>query len=295
MTPRGALSPDDLDPAGGSAVVRLLRRPQVLLPIAVVVGMLALAFGLQPGGDEPVKSKAAAPSIALAASATPAPSPTGTTTAATTTVAAKVTQNVQSGDNRQGGTGTLTADVAGARSTPAGTTTVEADLSRESTQCGSIQEQSVAISVEQTISGVGLRATRAAVYPIAYLRCMFLASGSRDAVSLASSLGKAERDGGATHAAVLDLWIANSGRDFGQVNLKTASIAAAGQVFPPLATLGGRGEVVVSSGEGRTVSLVVALKSSLGPNTGPMTLTVEPPLVGGKQTAGKYQLFLPTP
>ncbi|MFN0145131.1 MAG: hypothetical protein ACKVT1_01360 [Dehalococcoidia bacterium] len=289
MTPRGPLSPDDLGPAGQSTIARLVRRPQVVLPIVVVAGMLAVAFGLQPGSAAPPASKAAAPSIATAQAATqtPVPSPSPSATAAGKTV--------QSGDNRQADTGTVTAEVAGARSTPADAETDAIDLSRETTQCGSIQEQSVAISVEQTISGVGVRATRAAVYPIAYLRCMFMASGSRDAVSLAASLGRAERDGEATHAAVLDLWIANSGRDFGQVNLKTASIAAAGQAFPPLATLGGRGEVVVSSGEGRTVSLIVALKNALGPNTGPMTLTIEPPLVGGKQMAGKYQLFLPTP
>ena len=262
-----------------------------MLPVAVVAGMLVIAFALQPGGEAPAKSRAAAPSVGTTApaSATAAPSPSPSVTASP-----KTTPPVQSGDNRQTGTGTVTADVAGVRAT-ATDAALQADLSHESTQCGSIQEQSVAVSVEQTISGVGLRATRAAVYPIAYLRCMFMASGSRDAVSLASSLGKAEREGGATHAAVLDLWIANSGKEFGQLNLKTASIAAAGQTFAPLATLGGRGEVVVSSGEGRTVSLVVALKSALGPNTGPMTLTVEAPLVGGKQTAGKYQLFLPTP
>ena len=57
----------------------------------------------------------------------------------------------------------------------------------------------------------------------------------------------------------------------------------------------GRGEVVVSSGEGRSVTLVVTLANAVGGTTGPMTLTVDAPLSGGQQTAGKYQLFLPTP
>jgi hypothetical protein len=98
-----------------------------------------------------------------------------------------------------------------------------------------------------------------------------------------------------THAILIDLWITNAGRDFGQVTLKDAQLAAAGQLFSPLATLGGRADVVVASGQGRNVTLVVAIKNSLGPTTGPVTLTIGSPLFGGQPTAGKYSLFLPTP
>jgi hypothetical protein len=184
-----------------------------------------------------------------------------------------------------------TDEVAGARSTP--TTAPEADLSRESTQCGTIQETSVALSVEQVLQGVSVRVTRGTVYPVDYFRCILMATGGREAISLAGSISKAQRDG-ATHAVLVDLWITNAARDFAQVNLKTAQLAAAGQAFAPLATLGGRSEVVVSSGQGRNVTLVVTLANKLE-TTGPVTLTIDAPLAGGKQTPGKYQLFLPTP
>lgn len=107
-------------------------------------------------------------------------------------------------------------------------------------------------------------------------------------------VSKAEREG-MTHAVLIDLWITNSSREFGQVNLRTAVISAAGQVFSPLATLGGRSEVVVSGGQGRNVTLVAAVKNTIGSGTGPITVSIDAPLAGGKQTAGKYQLFLPTP
>lgn len=303
MHPRNPLSPDDLGYAvTENPVVRLLRRPQVLLPVVVVIGMLLFAVALQPGGDDQPTAKQAGVAVATApagvptAAATPSPSATrpGSTPAAHAAASSTASTGVAAADPRQLANGTVTADVAGARATPSAQAE-EQDLTQESTQCGVIQESSITVTVEQSISGVGVRATRVAVYPVAYLRCMLMATGGREAVSLASSLGKSERDGGATHAVLLDLWIANAGREFGQVNLKTASIAAAGQSFQPLASLGGRGEVVVSSGEGRTVTLAFTLKSTLGPKTGPMTLTVDAPLLGGKQLAGKYQLFLPTP
>jgi len=75
----------------------------------------------------------------------------------------------------------------------------------------------------------------------------------------------------------------------------TASLAAAGASSGPLANLGGRSEVVVSSGQGRAVTLVITVKNTVGANTGPMTLTLDGPMASGKQVAGKYQLFLPTP
>jgi hypothetical protein len=72
-------------------------------------------------------------------------------------------------------------------------------------------------------------------------------------------------------------------------------VAAAGQSFSPIATLGGRSEVVVSSGQGRNVTLVVAIRNTVGATAGPVTLVIEAPLSGGTPVAGKYQLFLPTP
>ena len=98
-----------------------------------------------------------------------------------------------------------------------------------------------------------------------------------------------------TTILLVDLWIANSSRQFGQVNLRTAQVAAAGQAFSPIATLGGRSEVVVSSGQGRNVTLVIAVRNTVGATPGPVTLVVEAPLSGGTPVAGKYQLFLPTP
>jgi hypothetical protein len=89
--------------------------------------------------------------------------------------------------------------------------------------------------------------------------------------------------------------MANSSKQFGQINVRNATVAAAGQTFSPLATLGGRSEVVISSGQGRNLSLVVAITNTIGETTGPVTLLVEGPLLAGAQVPGKYQLFLPTP
>jgi hypothetical protein len=207
---------------------------------------------------------------------------------------------VQNQQAQQGGTTTgsqtATSDVAGVRGTPTVTATpqVQPDLSRQSTQCGAMQETSVALAIEQTINGVSVKATKSSTYPIEYFRCILMATGTQEAFSLAASVGKAQ-SAGMTHTVLIDLWITNAGKDFGQLTLKDAQLAAAGQVFSPLATLGGRADVVVSSGQGRTVTLVVAIKNSAGPTTGPVTLTIGAPLFGGQPTAGKYSLFLPTP
>jgi len=139
-----------------------------------------------------------------------------------------------------------------------------------------------------------VRATNAAIYPIDYFSCILMATGGPDATNLAVSLQRTQKSG-ATHAVLVDLWIANTSRDFGQVNLRTASLAAAGQVFTPTATLGGRSEVVISSGQARSVTLVVAITNTITDNVGPVTLSIDAPLWGGKPTPGKYQLFLPTP
>lgn len=267
-----------------------------MLPGLVVLGMLGLAFGLQPGGG-PTASSAAddtnnlpAVQTTPTAVATPTTAPTKGPTKPAATAGASSTAGVGAG----GPGASPTGEVAGARSTPGASPTPEADLAREPTQCGSIQESSTPLAVEQVVSGVSVRATRAAVYPIEYFRCILMATGGKEAVALASLVTKAQREG-MTHAVLIDLWITNSSRDFGQVNLRTAAVATAGQTFSPLATLGGRAEVVVSGGQGRSVTVVAAVKNTVGTTTGPITLSLEAPLAGGKQTAGKYQLFLPTP
>jgi len=264
-----------------------VKKPQFLIPALVVFGVVVFAFGIQPSSGKTAASR----SPLLAAAPSPTAKPTDQPAISPSPEPAKspaTTGTVPAAAN------TTTADVAGVRGTPAPTSTVEQDLSHETTQCGTIQESSIAVNVQQALSGVSIAATRAAIYPVDYFRCILMATGGREALSLASSLSKAQQ-AGATHAVLMDLWITNAGRDFGQVNLKTASLAVAGQTFVPLATLGGRAEVVVSSGQGRNVTLVVGIKNGVGATTGPMTLTVDAPMTGGKQTAGKFQLFLPTP
>lgn len=264
-----------------SPLIAWLRKPQVLLPALVVVGMVVVAFGLQPGTGN--TKSADRPTLVALAPATPTGQPSPTTAKSPTVAATQLAT----------ATG-VTEAVAGVRGTPPASPTPEADLSHETTQCGSIQEQTVPLSVQQVLSGVAVAATRATIYPADYFRCILMATGGREAMALASAVSKAQRDG-ATHAILVDLWITNAGRDFAQLNLRSAWLAMAGQNFSPLATLGGRSEVVVSSGQGRNLTLVVTVKTGPGATTGPMTLTVEAPMAGGKQTPGKYQLFLPTP
>jgi hypothetical protein len=248
--------------------------------------MVAVAFGVQPGSGKTTDARAPSLAAAVTATASATASATAATAPATST---RVAANLSATPDVN-----TTADVAGVRATPAASISPEPDLSHETTQCGTIQESSIAVNVQQVLSGVSIAATRAAIYPGDYFRCILMATGGREALSLASSIARAQRDG-ATHVVLVDLWITNSGRDFGQVNLKPASLAVAGKTFAPLATLGGRSEVVVSSGQGRNVTLVIAITNGVGATTGPMTLTVDAPMVGGKQTAGKFQLFLPTP
>ena len=212
---------------------------------------------------------------------------------------ARIEANVGSGNAARGrqpdrGPGNRARAIGSAGSARATPTAADPTLARQATECGGIQEAAIDLSIGQTLNGVSIRATKAAVFPIAYFRCILMATGGNEAFSLASSVGKSERDG-ATHAVLVDLWITNSGKDFGQLNLKTAALAAAGQTFAPLATLGGRAEVVISGGQGRSVTVVFAVKDSVGASIGPVTLVADAPLVGGKKMAGKYQLFLPTP
>ena len=282
-----------------------LMQPKLLIPALLVLVVLGLAMGFTPGRGghgqtlaEALPSQTVRP--AAGASLTPLASPSAAPSAtkpgasvspvpANLTVSALATQNAHNGT---GGTSTTangsTNDVAGARATP------EATVSYMPTQCGGIQEVATQVNVEQTLNGVSVKATQAAVYPIEYLRCILTATGSRDSLAIAASLDKAAR-AGSTHGAVIDLWVTNSQKDFSQLNLKTALVAAAGQTFSPLATLNGRADLVVSGGQGRSVSLVVAMKNTLDTSMGPITLQIEAPMLGGKQLPGKYQLFLPTP
>ena len=270
-------------------LLQRLKKPQYALPAAIVVGMLALAFGVQPRTSGQAKDVSAIP-IERSSATVPA-LPSATPTAAATKAAA-----TPAGTAGQSASTTATSDVAGARSTPqvAPSSTVDPALQRQPTQCGALKESTSALAVEQAISGLSIKATKVAVYPIDYFRCILMATGGQEAYGLASSILKAE-DQGQTHIVLIDLWLANASKQFGQVNLRHATVAMAGQSFVPLATLGGRAEVVVSSGQGRTLSLVVAIKNSIGETTGPITLVVEGPLLGGNQVPGKYQLFLPTP
>ena len=286
--------------APGPMLPAWLKRPQVLFPIAIVGGMLLVAFGLQPGGDTPGSSADAPGPVERLSPTVVLPTPTLTVVARSPTVS-PTRPLVPTGTSAATNDSNLIADprlaggqseVAGARATPQGAS--EPDLARQSTECGALQEVSMILSVEQTLYGVSLRATKASVFPIEYFRCILRATGGNDAHALATSIDKAFKDG-STHAVLIDVWVANSNRDFGQLNLKSSTLAAAGQVFSPLATLGGRAEVVVSGGQGRAVTIVVPVKESVGPTIGPVTLVAEAPLVGGKKTAGKYQLFLPVP
>ena len=274
-------------PSEGSARQQLLR-PKVVVPALLVIVLLGIALSVNPGG-KPAGAAMRTPTVAPAArTATTTPVPTATRpaqAASSPTPATKLSQSPAAGE-------TVTNDVAGARATPAATTLP--DYSRETTQCGASQESVLALSVEQAVSSVSVRATRAAVYPAEYFRCMLMATGGRESVALAASIAKAQ-DAGATHAVLLDLWITNSGRVLGQINLRSATVAAAGRTFTPLATLGGRSEVVVASGQGRNVTLVVTIQTNVGVSTGPMTLGIDAPISGGQPAAGKYQLFLPTP
>ncbi len=284
-------------PAQGGSFVQWVKRPQVLFPATIVGGMLLVAFGLQPGGASKPAQPDQAPKVVAPASVTTAtPSATATKAAASPTALATKAALPAGTPHADGNLISDPAnapgqsEVLGARATPA----ADATLARQATECGAIQESTLDLSIEQALNGVSMRATKAAVYPIAYFRCILMATGGNEAFSLASSVGKSERNG-ATHAVLIDLWITNSGKDFGQLNLKTAALAAAGQSFAPLATLGGRAEVVISGGQGRSVTIVFAVKETVGPSVGPVTLVAEAPLVGGKKMAGKYQLFLPTP
>jgi hypothetical protein len=279
-----------------NALFQKLKKPQYALPAAIVAGMLFVAFGIQPKGANGEATDIATTLIESHGTPTVAlPSATPTVAASKTAAPSSTASATQSGQavSSQATPG-ATSDVAGVRSTPSATATVDPALQRQPTQCGEIQESTTTLAMEQAISGVSIKATRAAVYPIEYFRCILMATGGQEAYGLAGSVMKAEEQG-STHIVLIDLWMANASKQFGQLNVRNSTLAVAGQSFSPTATLGGRSEVVVSSGQGRNLSLVVAVKNTIGATTGPMTLVVEGPLIGGDQVPGKYQLFLPTP
>lgn len=270
-----------------STLALLFRRPQFLLPALVVAGALGVALGVQPQSS-PTALSADEPAL-MPSSATPVVEPTWTPSPQPTAIPAETNTPEASP-----GTANPTSEVAGVQETAQPELIDEPDLTRQSTECGEIQETTVPVGVEQSIANIAVRAQGVAVYPAEYFRCILLATGGNEAVALSTAVGEALARG-STHVVLIDLWIANNGTDFGQVNLKNATIAAAGQVFSPIATLGGRAEVVVSNRQNRHVTLVGVLTNQVGANTGPMTVSIDAPLVGGHQTPGKYQLFLPTP
>ena len=277
-----------------SQLLRKLKKPQYALPLAIVAGMLVIAFGVQPQGASGEADDFAATPIERSSATPPTLAPVSPTAVPTKAAAANGATATSDGQEAISAPNTPTSDVAGARSTPAASPTVDPTLQRQPTQCGELKEATTTVAVEQSISGVSIKATKVAVYPIEYFRCILMATGGHEAYGLAGSIQKAEEQG-QTHIVLIDLWMANASKQFGQVNVRNATVSVAGQTFVPTATLGGRSEVVISSGQGRNLSLVVAIANSIGATPGPMTLIVEAPLLGGNQVAGKYQLFLPTP
>jgi len=161
-------------------------------------------------------------------------------------------------------------------------------------RCGSIQETVIEAGVAQTLHKVSVHVASVAVYPIEYFICILSATGGAEADALGSELEDAMMKG-ATHAVLADLWMTNSGREFAQLDMNRAGFVAAGLTSRPLAVLGSSTEVLITAGQGRGLTLVATVTIALGGTTGPITLTLEPPLVGGEETAGMYQLFLPTP
>lgn len=288
------LPPAGRGPGANGKAPRALKW-QHLLPVAIVAGIVVGAVTIQPGGTPADAGTGLDVQDPVAVSTSAAPdTPTAEPTATVVTVASQPS----AGQTTPVSATAPGEAVAGAIQTPSATVAAAPtpDLSGglERTHCGSIQEASVALSVEQNLSGVAVRATNAAVYPVEYLRCILLATGGSEAVTLANAIAQAGR-GGATHAVLVDLWVANGNRDFAQLNLRDAEISGAGADSAALGVLNSRGEVVIASGQSRTLTLVVTVAVAFGGTPGPITLGIDAPLVGGEPTKGKYQLFLPTP
>ncbi len=255
-------------------------KPAYAIPGGVVGAVLLLAIFIQPHGSTPPAEPE--PTVALESTST-ATATEPLVPTETPTVAALQTTEPTVGE---------TSEVAGIQSTPEPTSTPLPDVA--TAQCGALQEGTYTVGVTQTLSNVSVEATEVSVYPISYLHCLLLATGGHDAVTLASALGVAER-AGATHVALVDLWVTNGSQDFVQLTLNTVTFSAGGQSFAALGTLGGGAETVVASGQGRAVTVVGTITNTVGTTTGPITIALEGPWIGGAQVPGKYQLFLPTP
>ncbi|MDZ7727840.1 MAG: hypothetical protein U5Q44_06390 [Dehalococcoidia bacterium] len=225
-----------------------------MAPVAVLVAVLAFAFALQPGpsqGSTGASSMTtpeggeASSELAELPTATPTePLPTSTPEPAQPTASDAEdggTNGAPNGDPGQPGSAeseTPGNEVASARSTPsdaedggdgggANDDGAGAELISDSEQCGRIQESNHPVGVEQKLGDISVRATNVAVYPTDYLRCILRGTGGEAAMALAHAVGDAAREG-ATHAVLIDLWIANSGPEFGQVNLQDAVVIAGG-------------------------------------------------------------------
>ncbi len=255
-------------------------KPAYAIPGGVVGAVLLLAIFIQPHGATPPAEPE--PTVALEST------PTATSTESLAPTDTPTTEAMETPEPTVG----ETSEVAGVQSTPEPTSTPLPDVA--TSQCGALQEGTYTVGVTQTLSNVSVEATEVSVYPISYLHCLLLATGGHDAVTLASALGDAEREG-ATHVALVDLWVTNGSKDFVQLTLNTATFSAGGQTFDVMGTLGGGAETVVASGQGRAVTVVGTITNAIGATTGPITITLEGPWIGGTQVPGKYQLFLPTP
>lgn len=264
----------------------------LLLPLLLIAGALLGAFLIQPSGTPPTAQAGTEISVPTAmATATPAAAPPTATESPEELVVAGEPPNEADDSMAAGTEGAATNEVLGVRDEPEPTATPDFSAAA---QCGAIQETVVQVGVAQTLNDVSVHVTSVAVYPIEYFICILGATGGAEADALGDELEDAEKKG-ATHAVVADLWVTNSGRDFGQLNMNRAGFVVAGLTSSPLAVLGSTTEVLITAGQGRGLTLVAAVTSTVGINTGPITLTLEPPLIGGEETAGMYQLFLPTP
>lgn len=303
-----------------------------IAPVAALLAVFAFALGVQPGSNSGATNAASPESNADDAlfgpgTATPETEPTADASPTPLPDDEPGTRDAGDAGETGDGTGEPREDVASARSTPSdaesgepsgpnadqpgGTGGAEtpggannaqtgdrdgdgAELITESAACGDMQEGSHAVAVEQKLSDITVRATNVAVYPVDYLRCILLGTGGEAATALADAVQDAGR-AGATHAVLIDLWLANNGSGMAQVNLKDATILAGSGEQAALGVLNGRGEAVVSSGQSRTVTLVATVTSDYGSGTGPITLAIDAPTKDGEVQQGKYQLFLPTP
>lgn len=301
---------------GGQFPWQALLQWKIVVPAFVLVAVLAVALGVQPApppsasgtfDDEDagmVTFATASPEPTLEPAGTVEALPSPTVVASAEVASARSTPTVASDEPATIAETEPTPDATVADGEPATIAEVEPttapteapdpELLAVPAQCGEIAEANHVVAVEQTLAGMAVRATNAAVYPVEYFRCILLATGGKEATDLAVAIGKAEREG-ATHAVLVDLWLMNNGRDFAQVDLRNASFAAAGGNFPTLGVFRGKAEVVVAEGQSRGVTLIATVTAGFGATTGPVTVSIEAPLVGGAATPGKYQLFLPTP